>query len=299
MDGLRCGVVGVGALGRGIVASLARAGLPVLAYDLDPEAAAAAADAGAGIPNSVAQLASGSDVVLLVLPDTPEILGVADDLAQGLGHGTAVLVISTVSPETPLELDRRLRPHGVDVLDCPISGGPSRAKAGELAVMVGGDPTAFARVRPVLEAIGRDVVHIGPLGHGQIAKLANNLMGAVIVEAIAEGLALAAKAGADVARVASAIASGSGSSWLLQEWIPETVFRDDYERRFSLDLMCKDMRLVAELADRLEVPIPACEVARDSFERAVADGYGGDDFSRAVELHARAAGAPLGGSTPG
>lgn len=298
MDRLRCGVVGVGALGRGIVASLARAELPVLSHDIDPEAAAAAAAAGAGVSESVAQLASGSDVVLLVLPDTPEILGVADDLAQGLGRGSAVLVVSTVSPETPIDLDRRLRPAGVDVLDCPISGGPSRAEAGELTVMVGGDPAAFARVRPVLEAIGRDVVHIGPLGHGQIAKLANNLMGAVIVEAIAEGLALAAKAGADVAQVVSAIASGSGSSWLLREWIPETVFCDDYGRRFSLDLMCKDMRLIAGLADRLEVPIPACEVARDTFERAVAAGYGGDDFSRAVELHARDAGTRLGGSRP-
>ena len=298
MERLRCGVIGVGVLGRGIVMSLVRAKLSVLAYDLDPEAAGAAADAGAGVSESVAQLASRTDVVLLVLPDTPEILGIADDLAAGLSQGSAVLVVSTVSPETPIELDRRLRPLGIDVLDCPISGGPSRAEAGELAVMVGGDPAAFARVRPVLEAIGGEVVHIGPLGHGQIAKLANNLMGAVIVEAIAEGLALAAKAGADVPRVASAIASGSGSSWLLQEWIPETVFRGDYERRFSLDLMCKDMRLVAELADRLEVPIPACEVARATFERAVASGYGGDDFSRAVELHARGAGTQLGGSTP-
>jgi 3-hydroxyisobutyrate dehydrogenase-like beta-hydroxyacid dehydrogenase len=290
MDRLSCGVVGVGVLGHGIATSLARAGLPVIVYDADPAAAeAAAAGPGIGVAPTVESLASESDVVLLVLPDTPEILEVADELALGVRTGSAVLVVSTVSPETPVELERRLRPLGVQVLDCPISGGPARAERGDLAVMVGGDAAAFGRLRPVWDAIGSLVVHVGPLGHGEIAKLANNLMGAVIVEAIAEGLTLAAKAGADVGRVVDAIAAGSGSSWILREWIPETVLRGDYARRFSLDLMRKDMRLVAELAGRLDVPIPACEVARDSFERAIAAGYGDDDFSRAIELHARAA----------
>jgi 3-hydroxyisobutyrate dehydrogenase-like beta-hydroxyacid dehydrogenase len=290
MDRLSCGVVGVGVLGRGIATSLARAGLPVTVYDVDPAAAAAAAaEPGVGRAPTVESLASQTDVILLVLPDTPEILEVTDALAQGARPGVAVLIVSTVSPETPLELERRLGPLGVEVLDCPISGGPARAERGDLAVMVGGAAATFGRLRPVWEAIGSVVVHVGPLGHGEIAKLANNLMGAVIVEAIAEGLTLAAKAGADVGRVVDAIAAGSGSSWILREWIPETVLRGDYARRFSLDLMRKDMRLVAELAGRLDVPIPACEVARASFERAVEAGYGNDDFSRAIELHARAA----------
>jgi 3-hydroxyisobutyrate dehydrogenase-like beta-hydroxyacid dehydrogenase len=290
MDRLSCGVVGVGVLGRGITTGLARAGLPVVVHDVDPAAAeAAAAEPGIGRAATVASLAAESDVVLLVLPDTPEILQVADELAQSLRAGSAVLVVSTVSPETPVELGRRLGPLGIDVLDCPISGGPGRAERGDLVVMVGGDAAAFGRLRPVWDAIGSVVVHIGPLGHGQVAKLANNLMGAVIVQAIAEGLTLAAKAGADIERVVDAIGGGSGSSWILREWVPETVLRGDYARRFSLDLMSKDMRLVAELAGRLDVPIPACEAARASFERAIAAGYGGDDFSRAIEFHARAA----------
>jgi 2-hydroxy-3-oxopropionate reductase len=286
-------VLGTGALGRGIVASLARGGHAVALYDRDAAATAEAVRAGGVAAAGASEVAAGSEAVLLVLPDSPQIFEVIDEISDSLARGTVVLIISTVSPETPVELGRLLEPRGVDVLDCPISGGPGRAEAGELAVMVGGDEQVLARVRPVLDAIGQTVVHIGPLGHGQIAKLANNLMGGVIIEGIAEGLAFAAKAGADVRRVAEAIGGGSGSSWILREWIPETLFAGDFARRFSLDLMCKDMGIISAMAGELGVPVPAADVARAAFERAVAEGFGGDDFSRAIQLHAARAGARL------
>jgi 2-hydroxy-3-oxopropionate reductase len=286
-------VLGTGALGRGIVASLARGGHAVALYDRDAAATAEAVRAGGVAAAGASEVAAGSEAVLLVLPDSPQIFEVIDEISDSLARGTVVLIISTVSPETPVELGRLLEPRGVDVLDCPISGGPGRAEAGELAVMVGGDQRVLARVRPVLDAIGQTVVHIGPLGHGQIAKLANNLMGGVIIEGIAEGLAFAAKAGADVRRVAEAIGGGSGSSWILREWIPETLFAGDFARRFSLDLMCKDMGIISAMAGELGVPVPAADVARAAFERAVAEGFGGDDFSRAIQLHAARAGARL------
>jgi 3-hydroxyisobutyrate dehydrogenase-like beta-hydroxyacid dehydrogenase len=159
--------------------------------------------------------------------------------------------------------------------------------------MVGGPTEVFERCRPVLEVLGDHLVHVGPTGHGELAKLVNNLMGAVIVSGIAEGLALAVKAGADVQTVSEAIAGGSGSSWILREWIPETVFRGDYARRFSLDLMLKDMGLIGALAARLGVSTPALDVAAARFERAVDEGYGGSDFSLVVALGARDAGAEL------
>ena len=257
-----CGVVGAGAIGRGLVASLGRAGFPVSVYDLDPAVAALATRAGAVAAASLSELARASEVVLLALPDTPEIVAALDDgLEQGLRRGATVVVTSTVSPDTPVELERRLAPLGVDVLDAPVSGGPVKAAAGELAIMVGGPKDVFEQRRPVLEALASHLVYVGPTGHGEIAKLVNNLMGAVIVVGIAEGLSLAAKAGADVRTVCEAVAGGSGSSWILQEWIPETAFRGDYERRFSLELMGKDMGLIRALAGELEVPIPALELA--------------------------------------
>ena len=235
-----CGVVGAGAIGRGFVSSLVRAGFEVAVYDLDPAATARATAGGGSAAGSLTEVAQASDVVLLALPDTPEIMAAVEGgLQEGLRRGSTLVVTSTVSPGTPVELERRLAPLGVDVLDAPVSGGPVKAAAGELAIMVGGSELVFTSRRPVLEALSSHLVYVGPTGHGEIAKLVNNLMGAVIVVGIAEGLALAAKAGADVIRVCEAVAGGSGSSWILREWIPDTVFRGDYERRFSLELMAK------------------------------------------------------------
>ena len=294
-----CGVVGVGAVGRGFVESLLRAGLPVFVYDLDAGAAGRAAALGATVAASLADLAAASEVVLLSLPDTPDIVAALDaGLEAGLRPGSIVIVLSTVAPTTPVELERRLAPLGVDVLDAPISGGPARAEAGELAIMVGGPEAVLERCRPVLEALASHLVHVGPTGHGEIAKLVNNLMGAVIVLGIAEGLALAAKSGADVERVCAAVAGGSGSSWILREWIPETVFRGDYERRFSVALMRKDMGLITALADELSVPAPALALATETFQRALEGGYGDLDFSVVAALQAQAAGTELPGGPP-
>ena len=255
-----CGVVGAGAIGRGVVASLVRAGFPVTVYDLDADAAAQAASAGAACAGSLAELAQASEVVLLALPDTPEIVAALDGgLEEGLRRGSTVIVTSTVSPDTPVELERR---------------------------------------RPVLEALASHLVHVGPTGHGELAKLVNNLMGAVIILGISEGLALAAKAGVDVRRVCEAVSGGSGSSWILREWIPDTAFRGDYERRFSLDLMSKDMGLIAGLAADLEVPVAALELAAATFRSAIDAGYGSHDFSVVAALQARAAGTELPGGPP-
>jgi 3-hydroxyisobutyrate dehydrogenase-like beta-hydroxyacid dehydrogenase len=295
-----CGVVGAGAIGRGFVASLVRAGYPTSVFDLDPDAVALAADAGAAPAASLEELGRGADVVLLAVPDTPQIRAALDGgLAAGLRAGSALVVTSTVAPATPVEVERRLAAAGVGVLDAPVSGGPAKAADGELAMMVGGPDEVFQRCRAVLETLASHLVHVGPTGHGEIAKLVNNLMGAVIAVGIAEGLTLAASSGADVQAVCDAVAGGSGSSWILREWIPETVFRGDYRRRFSLDLMNKDMGLIGELSRSLGVRTPALDVAAATFQRAIAAGYGGFDFSVVAPLHAHEAGAELpGGPAP-
>ena len=182
------------------------------------------------------------------------------------------------------------------MLDCPISGGPCARRVGRRSrSWSAATRSVFERVRPALDAIGSSVVHVGPLGHGQIAKLANNLMGAVIIEGIAEGLALAAKAGADVQRVSEAIAGGSGSSWILREWVPETVFAGDYTRRFSLDLMCKDMAHHQRVRRRARRSRARRRGRPRGLRAGGRRGYGNDDFSRAIQLHAAEAGADLGG----
>jgi len=291
-----CGVIGVGALGRGFVARLLETGHPVTVFDLDEESREWAALRGASAAGSPRNVAEHTDVIVLTLPDTPEILAVVageNGLGAGLRSGSTVVVASTVAPETPVELERRLSPLGVGVVDAPVSGGPSRAAAGTLAIMCGGSTETVEACRPVLERLGH-VVHVGPVGHGEIAKLVNNLMGSVIVLGISEGLALAAKSGVDLGRVCEAVERGSGGSWILSEWIPETVLQGDYERRFSAGLMCKDLRLIEHLAAQVQVPIAACELARKRFERMVEAGHGDRDFSYLVALESEAAGASVG-----
>jgi 3-hydroxyisobutyrate dehydrogenase-like beta-hydroxyacid dehydrogenase len=288
-------VLGVGALGAAIAARLATEGLEVAAYDLDADRVAMLAAVGVGAAKSPSDLADRSDIVLVVLPDTPEIeaaLGGETGLEMGLRDGAALLIVSTVKPATARDLARRLAPRGVYVLDTPVSGGPFAARSGALAIMAGGPDGAYARCLPVLEMLGRPV-HVGPIGHGEIAKLANNLMGSVIVIGIAEGLALAAKAGADLDKVREAIAGGSGASWILSDWLPRTVLAGRTHAEFAVELMVKDMDMLEGYARELGVPLRAGELARVTFSELRDAGHGGDDFSVLVAIAAAQAGAPL------
>jgi 2-hydroxy-3-oxopropionate reductase len=293
--GERCGVLGVGALGGAIAERLAAEGIDVAAYDIDTERVAALADAGVGAASSPGDLADRSDIVLVVLPDTPEIeaaLGGETGLEAGLRDGAALLLVSTVKPATAQDLAQRLDSRGVEVLDTPVSGGPVAARAGALAIMAGGSDAAYARCLPVLETLGRPV-HVGPIGHGEIAKLANNLMGSVTAIGIAEGLALAAKAGADLDKVREAIAGGSGASWILTDWLPRTVLAGRTHADFAVELMVKDMDLLEDYARELGVPLRAAELARETFTELRDAGHGDHDFSVIVATSAAEAGAPL------
>jgi 2-hydroxy-3-oxopropionate reductase len=288
-------VLGVGALGGAIAERLAAEGIEVAAHDLDTERVAALTGVGVGAAGSPADLADRSDIVLVVLPDTPEIeaaLGGETGLEAGLRDGAALLLVSTVKPATAQDLARRLDSRGVDVLDTPVSGGPVAARAGALAIMAGGSDDAYARCLPVLETLGRPV-HVGPIGHGEIAKLANNLMGSVTAIGIAEGLALAAKAGADLDKVREAIAGGSGASWILSDWLPRTVLAGRTHADFAVELMVKDMGLLEDYARELGVPLRAAELARETFTELRDAGHGGHDFSVIVAISAAEAGAPL------
>jgi 3-hydroxyisobutyrate dehydrogenase-like beta-hydroxyacid dehydrogenase len=168
------------------------------------------------------------------------------------------------------------------------------ARRGELAIMVGAAPDAYAAIQPLLADYGVPV-HVGPVGHGEVAKLVNNLMGSVIVLGIAEDLALAAKAGADLDKIRQAVSDGSGASWILSDWMPRTVLAGRTEADFAVRNMFKDTRLIEQYAERLGVPLEAGALASKTFEQVRDAGHGDADFSILVALRAAAAGAPLAG----
>lgn len=292
-----CGVLGSGSIGGSAAVRLAESGARVAAFDLDAERVAALAPHGVVAAGSARELAESSEVIFLALPNTPHIeaaLAGPDGLRAGLGEGKLVLLMSTIDPGEARRLGDELAAAGTELLDTPVSGGPVAARAGELTIMAGGSEEGFARARPLLELLSNHLVHVGPLGAGETAKLVNNLMGSVIVLGIAEGVALAAKAGLDVERTLEAIAGASGSSWILDTWIPRTILSDPSQTHFAVELMAKDMGLVRELAEAVGVPLEAGALAEKTFTKLRDAGDGGRDFSILLARRAEAAGASLG-----
>ncbi len=293
----RVGVLGAGSIGGSAAARLASRGVEVASFDIDAERVAALATDGVEAAGSARELAEGAEILFLALPNTPHIeaaLAGADGLRAGLREGTLVMLLSTIDPDQARHLGAELADAGAELLDTPVSGGPVAARAGELTIMAGGSEDAFARAKPLLDLLSTHLVHVGPLGAGETAKLVNNLMGSVIVLGIAEGVALAAKAGLDVERTLEAIAGASGSSWILDTWIPRTILKDPSQTHFAVELMAKDMGLVRELAEANGVELEAGALAEKTFTELRDQGDGGRDFSILLARRAEAAGASLG-----
>jgi 3-hydroxyisobutyrate dehydrogenase len=293
----RVGVLGAGSIGGSAAARLASRGVGVASFDIDAERVAALATDGVAAATSARELAEGSEAIFLALPNTPHIeaaLAGDDGLRAGLREGTLVMLLSTIDPDEARRLGGELAEAGAELLDTPVSGGPVAARAGELTIMAGGSEEAFARAKPLLDLLSNHLVHVGPLGAGETAKLVNNLMGSVIVLGIAEGVALAAKAGLDVERTIEAIAGASGSSWILDTWIPRTILKDPSQTHFAVELMAKDMGLVRELAEANGVNLEAGALAEKTFTALRDAGDGNRDFSILLARRAEAAGATLG-----
>lgn len=291
------GIIGLGSIGLAAAERLVEIGRSVVGFDVAKTAHDGLVSVGGSAAATPKEVADRARTILVTVPNTPHILQAlegAEGLAQGLTSDSTLVIMSTVDQATPAMLAERLEPLGVGVLDAALSGGPDLARSGRLALMVGGSETQLDEVRPILEQLAADIVHVGPHGHGQIAKLAHNLVGIATVIGLAEGLALASKAGADVERVAAAIGAGTASNRILAEWLPRTVFANDYSPRFSLDLMRKDIALIHEVAARLGIAIPILELGAEVFDRASAEGHGREDFSVVIDLRAREVGAPLG-----
>jgi len=295
----RVGVLGAGSIGGSAAARLASQGARVATFDIDAERVAALGADGVGVAAAAnaRELAEGAEVIFLALPNTPHIesaLAGDDGLRAGLREGTLVMLLSTIDPDEARRIGAELAEAGAELLDTPVSGGPVAARAGELTIMAGGSDEAFERGKPLLDLLSNHLVHVGPLGAGETAKLVNNLMGSVIVLGIAEGVALAAKAGLDVERTLEAIAGASGSSWILDTWIPRTILKDPSQTHFAVELMAKDMGLVRELAEENGVELEAGALAEKTFTALRDSGDGDRDFSILLARRAEAAGASLG-----
>lgn len=285
--GMRVGVVGVGTMGALVVSGLVQAGRQVVACDADDRCRARARELGATVAAHPEELAGQADVILLVLPGPRQIEAVLmgeHGLASAARAGQIVVDMSTVDPESTRRMGAQLAPLGVTYLDAPILGRPSAA--GRWVLPVGGDPEALERCRPVLEAVARKVIHVGPLGAGDTIKALNALMFSAINAMTAEMMAIAAHIGMSPQVVFETIAGSDAAtvSPLFKEVAGKIVARD-FERVFSIDLLCKDNGLAISMAKAGGAPPVLASTVQMLNELAQARGLGSEDTSALVKLY--------------
>ncbi|SFP54881.1 3-hydroxyisobutyrate dehydrogenase [Variovorax sp. PDC80] len=290
----RVGFIGLGVMGAPMAGHLARAGHAVSVYDLAPGAAQRLAESQPGITarTSLREVAAHSDVIVTMLPNgrvVREVVFADDGLLAGWARGSLLLDTSSAEPWITRETAARLAEHGIAMVDAPVSGAAWGAQAAELVFMVGGAPDDVARARPLLDAMGRAVFHLGALGAGHTMKCLNNLITAVTLTATAEGLAIGTRAGLDPAVMTDVLNEATGGSWITRTHIHQRVISRSFDDPFKLELMLKDMGIAVDLARELGMPAPISEEGRRLWQQADAargPGVSVSELVRWVETEA-------------
>ncbi|MCA0996696.1 NAD(P)-dependent oxidoreductase [Salipiger pacificus] len=281
--GKQAGVIGLGAMGFGMASSLVRAGFDVSGYDPAPAAQERAREAGIAPKASPEEVFATADVIVLSLPTAAHVEAViaAAGGAGLLEKGAAPKVIidtSTSEAEVSRKLAAMLAPEGHGFLDAPVSGGPAGAAAGQLSVMLGGDEVWVAEAMPALEAMAGKILHVGPSGAGNVAKLVNNMLVASHMVTTLEALRLAEAAGVGAEDALRVINSATGRSALSEVHFPNWVLPRSFDSGFSTGLMRKDVRLARELAERSGVAMPVADLVADLWAEENSGLKDGDDF---------------------
>ena len=254
---IRVGVVGLGIMGTGMAKNVLAAGFPTTVQNRTRAKTEPLAALGASVSTTPAELAAVSDIVLICVSDTADVEAVLfgeEGVSAGISSGALVIDASTIAPAATRAFAARLHAAGVAFVDAPVSGGSEGAAKGILSIMVGGEADDVERARPVLEAIGRTITHVGPVGAGQTCKLVNQVLVVGNMLAVSEALLLAEAGGLDLATTIEAVGGGAAGSWMLSNRGPQVV-ADDWRPGFTIDLQQKDLRLVLEAADDLGVPL--------------------------------------------
>lgn len=261
------GFIGLGIMGQPMSLNLIKAGFPLVVYNRTRSKAEALAKEGAQIAVSPREVAQQASTVIVMVSDSPDVEQVVlgkDGVMEGVQSGSVVIDMSTISPTVTRRVGARLAEVDAQMLDAPVSGSSWAAADGTLSIMVGGDTEVFQRSLPILEAMGKRIIHIGPGGMGQVAKLVNQVIVAGTLAAVCEGLLLGAKAGVDLDKVFQAVTGGAANSWQLEN-LGSRILKRDFDPGFAVKLMLKDQRLINEASQEMELPMPVSAVARQFF----------------------------------
>jgi 2-hydroxy-3-oxopropionate reductase len=280
------GFIGLGIMGRPMAKNLLKAGYPLVVHSRSRGPVDEIAHAGAKVGSSPRDVAAQSDVLITMLPNSPDVELVAlgrDGIIEGARPGLLFVDMSTISPIVSKKVGEALAAKSVKMLDAPVSGGERGAVDGALSIMVGGDKAVFDAVLPIFQAMGKTITHLGPLGFGGFTKLANQIIVAVNLTALGEALTLAKKAGLDRDLTLTALAGGLAGSKCLDQKKPNYL-ADTYNPGFKIDLHFKDLGLIMESARALGVPLPTTAVVQELFSALRVKGRGGLDHSGVITL---------------
>lgn len=281
----RVGFIGLGIMGAPMAANLIEAGFEVTVWNRSPSRTEPLVKAGAKRAESPAAVAAACEVTLSCVTNSGDVEEVAigpEGVIHGAAAGSVYIDCSTISPETARRVAEQLARKNVAMLDAPVSGGDIGAKAGTLAIMVGGDAAVFERCRPVFEALGKTVVHVGPSGAGQVVKLCNQIAGGLNLLAAAEAIQLARRSNVNPAKMLEVVSAGAAGSWMLSNLAPKAV-SGDYAPGFMVDLMQKDLRLVLDAANETHTPLPGTALVSQLFQSIQAEGRGTDGTQAIVD----------------
>jgi 2-hydroxy-3-oxopropionate reductase len=270
------GFIGLGIMGRPMALNLIKADYPLAVYARRPEAAEPLADVGTKVYETPAMLAEHSDIVFTMVSDTPDVEAVIigeQGIAHGAKRGSVVVDMSTISPAATCRLAETLAARSIEMMDAPVSGGEQGAIDGSLSIMAGGKAAVFARVRPLLECMGKHIVHVGQTGAGQVAKACNQIVVAQTIAAVAEALLLARVSGANPGRVREALLGGFAYSKIL-EVHGLRMLDNNYKPGFKSKLHLKDMRIALETAREAGVELPGAVHTAACLDELVERGDG-------------------------
>src|SRR2546422_7672881 len=280
------GFIGLGIMGRPMAKNLLKAGYPLVVHSRSRGPVDELVQAGAKAATSPRDVAAQCEVLITMLPSSPDVELVAlgqDGIVEGARRGLIYVDMSTISPIVSQKVGRVLASRGVEMLDAPVSGGEKGAIDAALSIMVGGEKAVFDAVLPVLQALGRTITRLGPLGSGGFTKLANQIIVAVNLTALAEALTLAAKAGLDIELTLKALGGGLAGSRCLDQKTPNYLAHD-FKPGVKIDLHYKDLGLIMESARALSVPLPTTAIVQELFNALRVKGRGGLDHSGVITL---------------
>ncbi len=288
---MKIGFIGLGHMGNPMCRNLIKNGHTLKVYDVVPDLLKKLVDAGCEAATSPADCARAVDLVITMLPSSPHVRSVyMGDFGvfSAVKPGTPLIDCSTIDPLTSREVAMDAKAKSCPMVDAPVSGGVGGAEAGTLTFMVGGEPRDFEAARPVLQAMGKNIVHCGGAGNGQVAKICNNMMLAIEMIATSEGMTLAAKLGMDPKVFASIVNTSSGRCWSSDTYNPYPGVLENvpasrgYAGGFGADLMLKDLTLVTDAAKSARHPVMLGAIAQQIYQKHSVDGNGAKDFSSVI-----------------